>query len=216
MKRNALIIGATGATGSALVEQLINDEDYAILHILHYRETLFDGREKVISHRYNLDEILDFRQEGIDDVFCCIGTTIKKAGSKEVFAHVDRDLVIKLAKWAKIEGVRSFHVISAHGASVNSSFFYNKVKGEMEEALKEMNLNSLYIYHPPILKAKRKEFRLGESLAIGVFSFLSPLMLGGLSKYKPLLVSKLATKMIHYADEHKKGWHIVSAEKLLA
>lgn len=216
MKRHALVIGATGATGSALVEQLIADDKYDHIHVLHYRITNFDGRPKVISHVVKLEDILNFRQIGIDDVFCCIGTTIKKAGSKDQFAHVDRDLVIKLGKWAKIDDVISFHVISAQGASEDSPFFYNRVKGEMEQALTDLNLHSLYIYHPPLLKAKRKEFRLGERIGIALMDLLGFLMIGSLKKFKALAVEKLASKMIFYAEKPEQGLHIISAEELNA
>lgn len=216
MKWTALVIGATGATGSSLIEQLIEDNDYKCIHILHYRKTPFAGRHKVMEHIVDLEEILHFRQEGIDHVFCCIGTTIKKAGSKERFKHVDKDLVVLLAKWAKIDDVLSFHVISAQGADVNSRFFYNKVKGEMEDELTKMNLSSLYIYHPPLLKAKRKEFRLGESIGLGLFFLLSPFMIGPLKNFRPLNVKQLAAKMIFYASIHKAGHHIVSAKELFA
>lgn len=214
MKRKALIVGATGATGKELVKQLCDNENYEMITVLHYRETDQFTNKKIVVKIQSFDSIMDFRLENVDDVFCCIGTTIKKAGSREEFKKVDKDYVVKLAKWAKIDDVQSFHVISYLGADKDSSIFYNRVKGEMEAALIDINLNSLYIYHPPLLIADRDEFRLGERVGAALFSVFRPFMLGGLKKHRPLNVKKLAASMIAHAIEHKPGLHYVSSEEM--
>jgi uncharacterized protein YbjT (DUF2867 family) len=214
MKKRALLIGATGATGRSLLGQLIDHDDYEFIHILHYRATSLDDHAKVTEHVLSFESLADFHLEDVDDVFCCIGTTIKKAGSQEAFKKVDKDYVVELGKWAKANQVKGFHVISYLGADKDSSIFYNRVKGEMEAALKEMNLRSLYIYHPPLLKAKRNEFRLGEKLGDLFLSLLAPLMLGGMKKHRPLPVEKLALAMLEHALEDQKGIHIVSSEEM--
>ena len=192
MKRKALVVGATGATGRALVALLNDNPRYEQIFLLHYRETgMADGR-KIVEYVHSFEDLLRVRLANIDDVFCCIGTTMKKAGSKEKFSRVDKDYVIELGKWSKIELVSSFHVISYLGADKNSSVFYNKVKGEMEEEMIKLNLNSLYIYHPPLLKAKRNDFRMGEFIGLGILTLLSPFMFGNFKKHKPLAVEKMA------------------------
>jgi len=216
MKKNVLLIGATGATGKEVLRELQNNDEIRLIHVLHYRSTSIEDREKVFEHTLPFEKLLDLRLEGIDCVFCCIGTTIKKAGSKERFAQIDRDFVIELGRWAKIMNVGSFHVISAMGADKDSAIFYNRVKGEMEEGLIRLNLNSLYIYHPPLLKAKRDEFRLGESVANAVFGLLSPLMIGALSKYRPLDVKKMAKKMMQNALSCEAGLHYVNSDEMHA
>jgi uncharacterized protein YbjT (DUF2867 family) len=214
VKRKALVVGATGATGKALLNALKADDQYEFIYVLHYRETGLEDHHKVIEMIHSFDTLLDFRLDKVDDVFCCIGTTIKKAGSKDAFAKVDRDYVFELGKWAKIEEVLSFHVISYLGADKESSIFYNRVKGEMEAELIALNLRSLYIYQPPLLKAKRDEFRLGEKIGDIVLSAFSPFMLGGLQKHRPLKVEKLAASMISHAKNNEKGIHYVSSEEM--
>lgn len=214
MKKRALVVGATGATGRALVELLKSNDEYEKIYLLHYKKTGIPHTSKVSEYIHPFDELLSFRSPGVDDVFCCIGTTMKKAGSKAAFEKVDRDYVLELGKWAKIENVRSFHVISYLGANSKSSVFYNKIKGEMEEELIQLNLYSLYIYHPPLLKAKRKEFRLGEFLGSIVLTLLSPIMFGNLKKHKPLAVEKMAASMMANAMHPEKGVHFVSSEMM--
>jgi len=214
MKRKALVIGATGATGKALVAFLNENPLYERINLLHYRETGMAEGVKIVEYIHSFDDIMSFRLESVDDVFCCLGSTMKKAGSEEEFAKVDKDYVIEIGKWAKIEQVNSFHVISYLGANSRSSVFYNRVKGEMEEELINLNLSRLYIYHPPILKAKRKEFRLGEFIGLGVFTVLSPFMFGGLKKHIPLAVEKMALSMMNNALHSVKGVHIVTSEEM--
>lgn len=214
LKRKALVIGSTGATGKALVQQLKANDSYEFVNLLHYKPTGLADNLKVKEHIQSFDKILDFRLDNIDDVFCCIGTTMKKVGSKEIFSKVDKDYVVDLAKWAKIDDIQSFHVISYLGADKNSSVFYSRVKGEMEDALKKLNLRSLYIYHPPILKANRGEFRLGEIIGVKVLTFLSPFMIGPLRKYRPLAVEKMASSMIYNGIHNKPGVYTVSSEEM--
>jgi uncharacterized protein YbjT (DUF2867 family) len=216
MKRKALVIGATGATGSKLVELLKENLLYEQIYLLHYRDTGMADGHRVFDIIQSFDELMHFRIDGIDDVFCCIGTTIKKAGSKEEFTKVDKDYVIELGKWAKIELVNSFHVISYLGADTKSSVFYNRVKGEMEAGLISLNLAKLYIYQPPILKAKRKEFRLGERIGISLLTLLSPLLFGNLRNHRPLSVKKMAAAMIDNALHAKKGVHFIDPLQMQA
>ena len=216
MKKNALLIGATGATGKEVLKELQSNEEINLIHVVHYRPVTLENKEKVFEHIIPFEKLLDLRLEGIDCVFCCIGTTIKKAGTRDRFAQIDRDFVIDLGRWSKIMNVGSFHVISAMGADKDSSIFYNRIKGEMEEGLIRLNLDSLYIYHPPLLKAKRNEFRLGEQIANVVMGFLSPIMIGSLSKYRPLDVKKMAKKMLQNALKSEAGLHYVNSGEMHA
>src|SRR5690606_18048475 len=106
----------------------------------------------------------------VDDVFCCLGTTIKKAGSQEAFKIVDYDYPVKLALMAQTADVQNFLVISALGANAQSKVFYSRTKGQLENQLKEINLKALHIFQPSLLLGNRQEFRLGEKIA----SILSP------------------------------------------
>jgi uncharacterized protein YbjT (DUF2867 family) len=214
MKRNALVIGATGATGRSLIDQLKEKEEYEFIYVVHYRATGLEDGLKVSEYVLDFENILDLRLEAIDDVFCCIGTTIKKAGSKEQFKKVDKDYVLAFGKWAKIQDVNSFHVISAMGSDINSSFFYNQVKGQMEEGLIDLNLRSLYIYRPSLLLANRNEFRLGEKIGEVLFTVFSPLMVGPLKKHKAVSVNKVAASMIYNALHNEAGVHVILSDEI--
>ena len=217
MKKNVLVIGATGATGKELVRLLLQNENIGQIHLLHYRPTSMADGLRIIDHIWPFEKLSAFiLEDKIDIVFSCIGTTIKKAGSKSRFEEVDRDFVLALARWSKKREVESFHVISYLGADRESSIFYNRVKGEMEEGVIQEHFKSCYIYHPPLLKAKRQEFRFGESLGNLFLSIFSPLMVGALAKYRPLSVRKMAKKMLEKGLSPAEGLHYVTSEEMHA
>ncbi|MCY7388591.1 MAG: hypothetical protein LH481_11095 [Burkholderiales bacterium] len=113
-----------------------------------------------------------------DDAFCCLGATIRQAGSQAAFRKVDFDYVVNFATAAKAAGVKRFLFVSAIAANAKSGVFYNRIKGKMENALKAMNFESLHIFRPSFLVGERAEARVGERLGIAVFSALALLMIG--------------------------------------
>lgn len=142
----AIVVGATGATGQVLMKYLLESDHYSQVIVLHYRTTPWTDHPKVREIVRSLDQLKDLEIEpAADALFCCLGTTIKKAGSKHEFAKVDRDYVLALGQWAVDYGQPSFHLISAYGADSGSLAFYMKVKGETERVLKQMGLRSLSI-----------------------------------------------------------------------
>src|SRR5690606_24320068 len=140
--------------------------------------------EQIKTDYYRLEEYADHFK--VDDVFCCLGTTIKKAGSQNAFRRVDYDYPVALGKLAKSAGAKRFLVISAMGADARSNIFYSRVKGQMEEALKKMEFPALHIFQPSLLLGKRDEFRLGEKAASVLAPAISPLLRGKMKKYKPI------------------------------
>ncbi|MEH6944295.1 oxidoreductase [Bacillus sp. JJ722] len=204
-KRSALIVGATGLVGSNLLEILLRSNTYKTVKVL--------VRNPTSLHHPKLTEIivdfntLDKQEEvfAVDDVFCCLGTTIKKAGSKEAFQKVDYQYPIKIAELAKKRRAKQFLIVSAVGADSHSRFFYNRVKGELELALKKMQLPSLHIFRPSLLLGKRNEFRFGERIGTIISPLFSPLLIGSLSKNKPIQANELALVMYNIAKENKDG-----------
>ena len=145
-------------------------------------------------------------------MFCCLGTTIKTAGSKEAFRKVDLDYVVNVAKAAKENGVNHFAVVSAMGADKNSNIFYNKTKGEMEDAIKTIGFNSTYIIRPSLLLGDRKEFRFGELLGKFIMitlSFLIP------KKYRAIYDVQVALAMIHFMNQAENGFFVKENDELL-
>ena len=152
----------------------------------------------------------------VDDVYCCLGTTIKKAGSQEAFKKVDHTLVVTVAGLMKKHGAEQFPVISAMGANKDSKVFYNRVKGEMEAALQELGYPCLRIIRPSLLLGPREEFRLGEKLAVILTPLLKPILLGSLKKYRPVEAEKVAQFMVKVAREKSVvGVHVYESDVIV-
>tara|TARA_R110002049_G_scaffold7173_5_gene42582 strand:+ start:152 stop:802 length:651 start_codon:yes stop_codon:yes gene_type:complete len=196
----ALVLGATGLVGQKLIEKLTQDANYESLLIINRREVGYQHpkiQEKVVD----FDQLdASIKQVNVTDIFCCIGTTIKTAGSKEAFRKVDYDIPVNFGKIAEKSGVENFIVISSLGADSNSNTFYSKVKGEMENKLKSFNLAHLTILRPSLLLGDRNEKRLGEGIAQVLFSVFGFLMIGPLKKYKAISADQVAKAMIYYAS----------------
>lgn len=213
--KTAIIIGSTGLIGSQLLKLLVNDSMYdTILRIV--RQPSYSLPEKVIQVVADFDNLnlIKNKLKG-DDVFCCLGTTIKNAGSKEAFKKVDFDYCYQIAQLCFDMGAKNFFIVSALGADKNSTIFYNKVKGEMEEAISNIGYDSVYIFQPSLLLGNRKEFRLGEKIAQIIFKPLSIIMIGGLKKYAAIESIKVAKAMIYFSQNNQLGKHIISNEQML-
>lgn len=192
-QRIALIAGATGLAGRHLLEILLSDLRYSTVHTL-VRRTCRIAAAKIEEH------VVDFERlpalPDTDDVYCCLGTTIRKAGSQAAFRKVDFDYVVDLATAARQSGVSRFLVVSAMGANAESAVFYNRIKGEMEQALVRIGFQALYIFQPSLLLGERHEARRGERAGIAMLSALAPLMLGPARKYRPIDAGMVARAMV--------------------
>jgi uncharacterized protein YbjT (DUF2867 family) len=211
MPRTALIAGATGLTGQQLLKQLLADARYAEVHAL-VRKHAFAPHTKLIEH------VVDFaalpKLPKVDDVFCCLGTTIKVAGSKAAFRTVDFDYVLNIARAAKKSGAQRFIVMSSLGANAKSGVFYSRVKGEMEEALRELDLAELHIFQPSFLVGERAESRPGERFGITALQIISPLLFGPARKYRAIEVTDVARAMISAAWLQKAGAHVYLSDEI--
>ena len=208
--KTAIILGATGLIGKKVTEHLLKNDTYSTVIIL-VRKPLNINHPKLKQHIFNYDAIDNTLLKG-DDLFCCLGTTIKTAGSKEAFRKVDLDYVVNVAKASKGNGINHFAVISAMGANKNSIVFYNQIKGEMEESIKAIGFNSTYIIRPSLLLGDRKEFRFGE--LIGKFfmitlSFLIP------KKYRAIYDVQVAIAMIHFMSQTEHGFFVKENDELI-
>ncbi|QEY61166.1 oxidoreductase [Metapseudomonas lalkuanensis] len=203
--QHILLAGATGLTGEHLLDRLLNEPTVA--------RVVAPTRRPLAEHPHlqnpvgPLVELLPQLQGRIDVAFCCLGSTIRQAGSQEAFRAVDLDLVLAFARRARELGARHFIVISALGASQASPIFYNKVKGEMEEALKAMDWPQLTIARPSLLMGPRNEFRFGERLAAAVMRWLP-------GKYRGIDVCTLARALWRLALEEQDGVRIIESDEL--
>lgn len=204
-KRSALIVGATGLVGNELLHILLQSNAYENVKIL-IRKPIAINHPKLTQKLVDFNELEKYEEEfTVHDVFCCLGTTIKKAGSQEAFKKVDFEYPLKVAKLAKNNGAKQFLIVSAMGANSHSRIFYNRVKGEIEEALKQVQLPSLHIFRPSLLLGKRNEFRFGERVAEILSPILSPLLSGKLRKYKPIQGKDVAQAMYQIAKNNRTG-----------
>lgn len=204
-KRSALIVGATGLVGNELLHILLHSDTYEHIKVL-VRNPLSIKHDKLTQVVVNFDELNKYEVEfNVHDVFCCLGTTIKKAGSQAAFKKVDFEYPILAAKLAKNQGAQQFVIVSAIGANAQSNIFYSRVKGEVEEALKQIQFASLHIFRPSLLLGSRKEFRFGEKAAAIIIPIFSPLLAGKLNKYKPIQAKQVAQAMVQNAIKIRSG-----------
>lgn len=133
---------------------------------------------------------------GVNEVYACLGTTIKKAGSQDAFRKVDHDYTLAIANAAKAAGVERFAVVSSVGANARSSNFYLRVKGETDEAIEKIGFPSLVIARPSMLVGNREESRPGEKVGIAMSKVFTFAMVGGLKKYRPIEARRVAGAMI--------------------
>ncbi|QFT88540.1 hypothetical protein FIU87_07795 [Bacillus sp. THAF10] len=211
-KRKALLIGATGLIGSYLQEEILENSDYEQLTTF-VRTPTNQSHPKLKEVVVSFDELAQYLDHfQVDDVFIALGTTRKKAGSKENFKKVDFDLVVESAKLAKSSGVTRIAIVSALGANENSSVFYNNVKGKMESAVKEIGIRSTYFFRPSLLLGDRKEFRFGEKIGEQVAWLLNPVLKGKWRKYQAVHGKAVAKAMIRFLKDARDGVHIVESD----
>lgn len=210
-ERQALVIGATGLVGGLLVRSLLQNPAYGRIRVL-VRRPLEMEHPKLEQHVVDWEQLEEQKDlfRDVDDLYCCLGTTIKKAGSQENFRQVDFHYPVKAAKLAKEYGVSQMLVISSMGADAGSRMFYSRTKGEMEEALTDIGFRSLHIFRPSLILGDRKEKRLGEQLAAHAMTFLDRWMKGRVDKYRAIQASTIARAMMNIALVQTNGNHVYS------
>lgn len=199
----ALIIGATGATGTELVKELIDDSDFSEIHV-------FCRNAPNIKHNKLKIHIVDFNKPDVwkneiqgDVSFSCLGTTLKNAGSKKNQYKVDFQYQYEFAIHSRENGIKKFVLVSSYGAKSKSMIFYSKIKGELEEEILKLNFENLYIFQPGLLN--RNEFtRQNEILSLNFLNLFNKFKL--FLKYRPLSTKTLAKALVKSAKEEKAGF----------
>jgi uncharacterized protein YbjT (DUF2867 family) len=203
--RSALIAGATGLVGGFLLDRLLEEDLYRDVRALVRRalDRQHPKLTEIVADFDRLDENADdFR---VDDVFCCLGTTIKKAGSEAAFRKVDHDYVAAIARLTRTAGARRFLLVSSIGANASTSNFYLSVKGTAEEAVEACGFPGLCIFRPSLLTGPRQERRLGERAGLVASRILTPLLIAGLRRYRPIEAQTLALAMVAAARAGDAG-----------
>jgi uncharacterized protein YbjT (DUF2867 family) len=210
--KTALIIGSTGLIGSQLLNLLLDSNDYL-------KVITFVKRDTGIKHPKLTQHIIDFDKPETyknlvvgDDFFCVIGTTIKKAGSKEAFRKVDFEYPRQFVSFALQNKVKQFLIISSLSADAKSGNFYLKTKGEIQDFLKDCSFESVAVLQPSLLLGNRTEFRLGEKVGAFFMKTFSFLFLGNLKKYKPIEGKTVAKALLKIAQTNNKGFKIYESD----
>lgn len=213
--KSAIIIGASGLTGNELLHQVLNDDYFSLVQIF-VRKKIEIAHPKLVQHCVDFNSLDSYKDliKG-DVVFCCMGTTIKTAGSQDAFKKVDYIYPTEFAKIAKLNDVSVFCLQSSLGADSTSTNFYLKVKGETEDVINQLHFNSFATFRPSMLLGNRTEFRLGEKIGKIIMQALSFVFIGKLKRYKAIHVNHVANAMIRYAKSNKTGNVIIENEEML-
>ena len=213
-KLKALIVGATGATGRELVKLLLENENFESVTI--FVRTIPDiSHPKLIIHKIDFSRLHEYEHLIIGDVlFSALGTTLKDAGSKELQYIIDFDYQYEFAKFAAKNKVSFYSLVSSAGANYKSLFFYPKIKGELEEAIKKLCFKKIQIFQPSFLVRQEDVIRTGEKIGIFFFSILN--RIGLLKSLRPISVKYLAQKMISMIfDENEEKIRVLKLKDIV-
>lgn len=217
--RSFVLLGASGLVGGRLLGLLAADGAYSRGTLLGRRALAFEGknvREVVVD----FDRPESFREHlAADDVFCCLGTTIKKAGSQEAFRKVDCDIPAAVGREARAAGARQFLIVTAVGADPKSRVFYNRVKGDVEAALAALEFPAgLKVFHPSMIVGERGERRPAERVAMALMTATRPLFAGALTRYRAIDATDVARSMRRAAldEPAAPGVEVYEGERLFA
>lgn len=200
MPKTAILLGASGATGSQLLKLLLADDRYSTIKLFN-RSPIGVANPKIeelVINLFKLDKYAD--RFTADEVFCGIGTTKAKTPDKDVYRQIDYGIPATAAKLAKANGINTFIVVSAVGSNSSSGVFYIKTKGQMQDAVLEQHITKTYILQPSLIVAHRKENRLLEKMFIGLWKLINPLLVGGAAKYKSVTAHNIAKAMVWLAN----------------
>jgi uncharacterized protein YbjT (DUF2867 family) len=217
--RAGVLLGASGLVGGHLLHLLAGDPSYSQITLLTRRRLALDGgkvREAVVD----FERPETFRAHvPCDDVFCCLGTTIKKAGSEDAFRKVDFEAPLAVAREARASGAGQFLIVTAVGANAKSRIFYNRVKGEVEEALGKLDFpRGLKVLHPSMIVGERAERRPAERIVMGLMRSTRPLFVGGMTRYRAIDAIDVARAMHNAAvqEADNGGVRVYEGESLFS
>jgi uncharacterized protein YbjT (DUF2867 family) len=212
-QKTVILIGTSGLTGSLLLEELIWDKSISKIKTFS-RSPLQNTNPKVEQFTLDLLELEKYENDfHADIVFCCIGTTKAKTPDKKAYKAIDYGIPVAAAKLCKTNQIETIIVISALGADSGSSIFYNKTKGEMQDAVLNEGVKNTYILQPSLILGQRKEFRLGEKIGEVLMTLFSLFLFGKLKKYKAIHAKTIAEAMLHLA-KHNYTHHIIPSDEI--
>ena len=211
-QKTAILLGATGLTGNLLLQLLLEDNRYKKIKLFS-RSTSGVVHPKVEEYLGDLIHLETFKNDfKADEVFCCIGTTKSKTPDKELYKKIDFGIPTKAAQLCKENGIETLIIISALGANSKSNIFYNRTKGEMEDAVLQLQIPKTHILQPSLIGGKREEKRIGEWIFKQLMKVANLVMAGPLKKYKSIHPKDIAKAMVWLANNDFNAVRIPSDE----
>lgn len=212
--RTATLLGATGLVGGHCLSLLLNEPRYG-------RVVALGRRTIAVEHPKLRQYVIDFERPQqfahlfeTHDLFCCLGTTIKKAGSRAAFRRVDFTYPHECARLAARAGAEQLLLVSSLGADARSRIFYSRVKGELEEAISQLPFKAVQIFRPSLLLGTRAEARTGERVAEKIFKLLPFIFSGPLRKYRPVEAHGVAAAMVRIAGQSPPGVNLFESRRI--
>ncbi|KYG28229.1 NAD-dependent epimerase/dehydratase family protein [Alkalihalobacillus trypoxylicola] len=213
--KTALVVGASGLVGRNVIELLLKKDTYSQIIVLA-RKPLPIKHDKIQFMIIDFDQLNEeFPSVKVDDVYCCLGTTIKKAKTKELMYKIDVEYPYKIASLAQKNGLNHFLLVSAVGADAKSKLFYSRIKGELEDKIRSLQIPKVSIFRPSLLVGDREEFRLGESLAIKFYQITSWAFPSTIRAKMGIRPSVVAKAMYHSAIKDRTPLNIYSSSQMI-
>lgn len=216
--RAALLLGATGLVGGHCLDRLLADERYGRVTTLTRRPMprADNAGARLDARVVDFDLLAEQGDVAVTDVYCCLGTTMKAAGSREAFRRVDHDYAVEAARLAHAAGARRLAIVSAIGANPGSRIFYTRVKGETERDVAALGYECVEIFQPSLLLGVRPQPRPGERVAIAISPAVAGLMIGPLRRYRPIEAEDVAAAMIAALRLGRPGAHTHTYDQIMA
>jgi uncharacterized protein YbjT (DUF2867 family) len=198
-QKTAILLGATGLTGSLLLSRLVADDSYGAIKLFS-RKPSGNPSPKIKEYIGDVLHLEKFQNDfTADEIFCCVGTTSAKTKDRDIYRAIDFGIPFTASKLAKKNNIPAILVLSSLGAQPNSRIFYSRTKGEMEQAVLGQKIPNTYLLRPSLILGERKERRLGESIGAVLLTLASVFLVGRLRKYRAIEADCIASAMIHLA-----------------
>jgi uncharacterized protein YbjT (DUF2867 family) len=203
--RQAILLGASGLVGGHCLQALVAAPGYSRIVVINRRELPVATLPRVVQRIADFDKLDENNFLGGGDIFCALGTTIRKAGSQPAFRRVDFDYPLAAARLAREADAKQFLLVSSVGADADSGNFYLRTKGELEQEMGKLGFPAVHILRPSLLLGRREEFRLGERVVQAIAPALNAVMLGGLRRYRAIAGATVGKAMVAAARKPGDG-----------
>ena len=214
-KGSAVLLGGSGLVGGFCMKALLANPAYGRIVLLNRRELPVAPHPRMMQRIVNFENLAVADFEGADDIFCALGTTIRKAGTQEAFRRVDLEFPLAAARRGLQAGTKQFVLVSSVGADPASKTFYLHTKGELEQEVGKLGFRAAHIFRPSLLLGKREEFRLGERAVTVIAPVFGVAMIGRLRKYRPIQAATVAKAMVAAASQEKSGTLIHEYDQII-